>query len=178
MSAVATARRKNPPFISLAAAEPDWVFQLESTNGGFSDAEFEQFCLENPDLRIEMSKEGKMIIMMPMFPRGGNKEFELVRQPCPAWRTRQAAAQLSCKHEVTHYPVHLGIRPRRLRRPRKCTASSRRKKYDDREPAREGGKEGGKQYDRHQSTPCCHYRGKENHDHNDNQVTNQTTTPL
>lgn len=69
-----------PTVISLANAEPGWVFHLESPDGGFSDEEFEQFCAENPDLRIEMTKEGEMIIMMPMTPSGGNREFELSGQ--------------------------------------------------------------------------------------------------
>ncbi|MCG3159977.1 MAG: hypothetical protein JMDDDDMK_01009 [Acidobacteria bacterium] len=66
--------------ISLADAEPDWVFRLEKPEGGFSDEEFGKFCEENPDFRIEMTKEGEMIIMMPMIPSGGNKEFELSTQ--------------------------------------------------------------------------------------------------
>jgi Uma2 family endonuclease len=66
--------------ISLADAEPDWVFHLEKPDGGFSDEEFEKFCEGNPDFRIEMTKEGEMIIMMPMVPSGGNKEFELSTQ--------------------------------------------------------------------------------------------------
>lgn len=77
MAAKATARKKTSNAISLAQAKPDWVFQLESANGGFSDEEFARFCEENPDLRIELTKEGQMIIMMPMFPSGGNREFEL-----------------------------------------------------------------------------------------------------
>lgn len=80
MAAKATARKKTSNAISLAQAKPDWVFHLESANGGFSDEEFARFCEENPDLRIEMTKEGEMIIMMPLFPSGGNKEFELSTQ--------------------------------------------------------------------------------------------------
>ena len=66
--------------ISLASAELDWVFRLTNSNGGFSDEEFERFCEENQDLRIEMTKEGEMIILMAMTPMGGNKEFELSGQ--------------------------------------------------------------------------------------------------
>jgi Uma2 family endonuclease len=63
--------------ISLADAEPDWVFHLETPNGRFSDEEFERFCAENKGLRIEMTKEGEMIIMMPVTPKGGNRNFVL-----------------------------------------------------------------------------------------------------
>ncbi len=66
--------------ISLLHAEPGWVFRLEDVNGGFSDEQFAQFCAANPDLRVEMTKEGEMIIMMPMIPSGGNREFELSGQ--------------------------------------------------------------------------------------------------
>ncbi len=81
----ATSKRGNKPVadvttISLAQAEPGWVLRLEDANGGFSDEQFAQFCAANPDLRVEMTKEGEMIIMMPMFPTGGNREFELGAQ--------------------------------------------------------------------------------------------------
>ncbi len=66
--------------ISLASAQPDWVLHLEKSDGGFSDEEFEKFCEDNADFRIEMTKEGEMTIMMPMIPSGGNKEFELSGQ--------------------------------------------------------------------------------------------------
>jgi len=63
--------------ISLADAEPHWVFHLESSTGGFSDEDFERFCAANSDLRIEMTKEGEMIIMMPTAPEGGKRNFLL-----------------------------------------------------------------------------------------------------
>ncbi|MDQ3012163.1 MAG: Uma2 family endonuclease [Acidobacteriota bacterium] len=63
--------------ISLASAELGWVFRLKKPKGGFSDKEFWRFCRYNPDLRIEMTKEGEMIIMMPMVPMGGNRKFKL-----------------------------------------------------------------------------------------------------
>jgi Uma2 family endonuclease len=42
-----------------------------------SDEEFEQFCAEHPELRIEMSSEGDMIIMLPVFTEGGKRNFTL-----------------------------------------------------------------------------------------------------
>ena len=66
--------------ISLASADLGWVFRLKKPKGGFSDKEFWRFCKHNPDLRIEMTKEGEMIIMMPMAASGGNREFELSGQ--------------------------------------------------------------------------------------------------
>lgn len=87
MSAKAALSKKRNPVvgddvsaISLAEVQPDWVFSLNNSNGGFSDEQFEQFCEANPHFRIEMTKEGTMIIMMPMVPTGGNREFELTTQ--------------------------------------------------------------------------------------------------
>lgn len=42
-----------------------------------TDEEFEQFCAENPEMRIEMTKEGEMIIMLPVVTKGGNRNLIL-----------------------------------------------------------------------------------------------------
>ncbi len=77
MSVRTAAIKKRIPAISLANAEPDWVFRLENPGRRFSDEEFERFCAENKGLRIEMTKEGEMIIMMPVTPQGSNRNFIL-----------------------------------------------------------------------------------------------------
>ncbi|MEK7829707.1 MAG: Uma2 family endonuclease [Acidobacteriota bacterium] len=41
------------------------------------DDEFFKFCMLNQDLRIEMSKDGEIMIMMPTGGEGGNKSFKL-----------------------------------------------------------------------------------------------------
>ena len=43
----------------------------------FSDEEFAQFCAQYPELRIEMSSEGEMIIMLPVVSEGGKRNFKL-----------------------------------------------------------------------------------------------------
>jgi len=43
----------------------------------FSDEEFAQFCGQYPELRIEMSSEGEMIIMIPVVSAGGRRNFKL-----------------------------------------------------------------------------------------------------
>ena len=43
----------------------------------FSDEEFAQFCAQYPELRIEMSSEGEMIIMLPVVSAGGKRNFKL-----------------------------------------------------------------------------------------------------
>jgi Uma2 family endonuclease len=43
-----------------------------------SEAEFVEFCRRNPDMRIEMSKDGDIIIMPPTNTETGRKNFDLV----------------------------------------------------------------------------------------------------
>ena len=38
-----------------------------------SDQEFEDFCAQHPDLRIEMTGEGEVIIMAPSLPKAENE---------------------------------------------------------------------------------------------------------
>jgi Uma2 family endonuclease len=42
-----------------------------------SDEEFEQLCAQSPDLRIEMTGEGEIIIMPPVSPEAGHRGFKL-----------------------------------------------------------------------------------------------------
>lgn len=45
-----------------------------------TDEQFEEFCRLNPDLRIEMTTEGDLIIMPPTFGHTGNRNFDLTGQ--------------------------------------------------------------------------------------------------
>jgi Uma2 family endonuclease len=42
-----------------------------------TDEEFEQLCTQNPELRIEMTSEGELIIMSPASSKGGHLNFLL-----------------------------------------------------------------------------------------------------
>lgn len=42
-----------------------------------TDEEFYAFCRANPELRIEQTKEGDVIIMLPTYTETGNKNFKL-----------------------------------------------------------------------------------------------------
>ncbi len=42
------------------------------------EAEFVEFCCRNPDMRIEMSKDGDIIIMPPTNTETGRKNFDLI----------------------------------------------------------------------------------------------------
>lgn len=43
----------------------------------FTDKEFVRFCEKNRELRIEMTSEGEMIIMLPVVSEGSNRNFIL-----------------------------------------------------------------------------------------------------
>ncbi|CAN5294023.1 Uma2 family endonuclease [soil metagenome] len=42
-----------------------------------SDEQFFEFCRSNPELRIEMSKKGEIVVMPPTFSETGGKNFSL-----------------------------------------------------------------------------------------------------
>lgn len=46
-------------------------------DGRFEKKDFAAFCAENGDLRIEMTKEGEMIIMLPVGGEGSHRNFKL-----------------------------------------------------------------------------------------------------
>lgn len=73
----AAVKKRKPPALSLGKAAPGWTIRVEHPAGRFSDQEFAQFCTENPELRIEMTKEGEMIIMLPVVTKGGQRNFFL-----------------------------------------------------------------------------------------------------
>src|SRR5262245_26136093 len=46
----------------------------------FSDEDYWQFCAKHKDLRIEMTSEGQMIIMMPVGGEGSHRNFNLITE--------------------------------------------------------------------------------------------------
>jgi Uma2 family endonuclease len=68
--------RSSPNLTQVAL--PEWE-SLVLTLGTrkITDDEFFEFCRLNPDLRIEMSKEGEVIIMMPTGGEGGHRNYLL-----------------------------------------------------------------------------------------------------
>jgi Uma2 family endonuclease len=71
--------RSSPHLTEVSAAREltSLVIHLGPLKHKLSDDEFFEFCMLNRDLRIEMSKEGEMIIMMPTGSEGGNRNFNL-----------------------------------------------------------------------------------------------------
>lgn len=51
--------------------------EVQALRSPMSDAEFEEFCFQNPDLRIEQDKHGNIIIMSPVSLLSGNFENEV-----------------------------------------------------------------------------------------------------
>ena len=53
------------------------IFRLAPPRERFSDEEFAEYCAEYPELRIEMSSRGEMIIMPPVVSEGSKRNFIL-----------------------------------------------------------------------------------------------------
>lgn len=53
------------------------VMMPEIEHARMTDAEFMEFCAQNPELRIEMTSKGELIVMSPVTGRGGNRNFFL-----------------------------------------------------------------------------------------------------
>lgn len=53
------------------------VIRFGPLKDAVTDDEFYDFCAANPDLRIEMSSEGEMIIMLPVGSEGAKRNFNL-----------------------------------------------------------------------------------------------------
>lgn len=63
--------------ISLPKNTGTVVIQFGLPERRLSDEEFEQFCAQHRELRIEMTSEGDMIIMLPVISEGGKRNFIL-----------------------------------------------------------------------------------------------------
>lgn len=53
------------------------IIRLGAPRNRLSDEEFERFCAEYRELRIEMTSEGEVIIMAPVASEGGKRNFSL-----------------------------------------------------------------------------------------------------
>lgn len=54
------------------------VLNLQDLKKKITDEEFEKFCRHNPDLEIELTKEGEIVIMPPTGGETGNRNFSLI----------------------------------------------------------------------------------------------------
>jgi Uma2 family endonuclease len=60
------------------------IFRLGPLHERITDEEFARICTNNPDLRIEMTSEGEMIIRLPTTPETGSRNFKLTGE-LAAW---------------------------------------------------------------------------------------------
>ncbi|NJN23934.1 MAG: Uma2 family endonuclease [Acaryochloridaceae cyanobacterium RL_2_7] len=51
--------------------------ELDLTQVCFSDEQFYQLCIHNPEFNIERNAQGNLIVMPPVGGESGNREFEL-----------------------------------------------------------------------------------------------------
>jgi Uma2 family endonuclease len=51
--------------------------RLDSLQRRLTSEEFERFALQNPDLRIEMNRQGELIVMSPTTMKDGQRNFLL-----------------------------------------------------------------------------------------------------
>ena len=70
--------------ISLPENVEALVIRLGPPDERLSDEEFEELAARYPELRIEMSSEGEVIMMAPVATEGGNRNFTLTGR-CAAW---------------------------------------------------------------------------------------------
>jgi Uma2 family endonuclease len=65
------------PTPAVQSEMPLMVINLGPLRPRITDEDFERICADNPDLRIEMTSEGKMIFMLPVTPEGSSRNFKL-----------------------------------------------------------------------------------------------------
>lgn len=63
--------------ISLPEGTAEMVIRLGPPRQRLTDEEFEQFCAQHRELRIEMTSEGEVIVMLPVTSEGGRRNFNL-----------------------------------------------------------------------------------------------------
>jgi Uma2 family endonuclease len=54
------------------------VIHFGSVLKNMSEDEFYDFCMRNPDLNLEVSSEGDLVVMPPTGMKSGNRNFELI----------------------------------------------------------------------------------------------------
>ena len=54
------------------------VLNFQEIVGKISDDEFENFCRHNPDVELELTKEGELVIMPPTGGETGIRNFTLI----------------------------------------------------------------------------------------------------
>jgi Uma2 family endonuclease len=56
------------------------LLDVSNTNIQVTPEQFDRLCINNPDLRLELTKDGELIVMTPAFPISGEKNSDLSGQ--------------------------------------------------------------------------------------------------
>lgn len=66
--------------ISYATDSEQFLLSVRSTDLHVTSEQFDRLCFDNPDLRLELTANGELIIMAPTFGESGEKNVGLVYQ--------------------------------------------------------------------------------------------------
>jgi Uma2 family endonuclease len=66
--------------ISYATDSERFLLSVRSTDLHVTPEQFDRLCFDNPDLRLELTAKGELIIMAPTFGESGEKNVGLVYQ--------------------------------------------------------------------------------------------------
>ena len=66
--------------ISDATDSEQFLLSVRSTDLHVTPEQFDRLCFDNPDLRLELTATGELIIMAPTFGESGEKNVDLVYQ--------------------------------------------------------------------------------------------------
>ncbi len=66
--------------ISYATDSEQFLLSVRSTDLHVTSEQFDRLCFDNPDLRLELTAKGELIIMAPTFGESGEKNVGLVYQ--------------------------------------------------------------------------------------------------
>jgi Uma2 family endonuclease len=69
------------------------LLDVSGTELSVTDEQFEQLCFANPDLRLELTSTGKLIVMPPTFPITGERNADLIVQ-VGIWNRRTKLGKL------------------------------------------------------------------------------------
>ena len=65
-------------FVNVSVLPAPFTGRFRTNGTKLNDEEFERFCLQNPELRIEQTKEGEIVIMPPTGGTTGIRNFALI----------------------------------------------------------------------------------------------------
>jgi Uma2 family endonuclease len=66
--------------VAQSLAEETVAVNIHSADLHVTPAQFDRLCRDNPDLRLELTREGKLIVMAPTFGESGKRNLSLAIQ--------------------------------------------------------------------------------------------------